>query len=105
MSAITSDARLQAHWALQIPAAAGHALAEPQDDDSQSSFLWSQPLGAFVGNPLGLEPLRVGLAGGQQITTTRTCCGWTTRRELADSRTRVGVDDLCTSQVAIPDGG
>ncbi len=44
------DARLQLHWACQLIAAAGAALAEPQDDDSHRGFQWVD--GKFAGAPL-----------------------------------------------------
>lgn len=34
------DARDQLHWAVQLIAAAGQALAEPKDDDSHRGFRW-----------------------------------------------------------------
>ena len=44
------DARHQLHWATQLIAAAGAALAEPREDDSHRGFRWIG--GWFVGAPL-----------------------------------------------------
>lgn len=44
-----AETRLAAHWAAQIPAAAGATLAEPKEDHSHTSLSWSKAHGALVG--------------------------------------------------------
>lgn len=51
-----SDARVQAHWALQLVGAAGTTHAAPQSDDSHTSARWVGVLDALVGQPLGKHP-------------------------------------------------
>jgi hypothetical protein len=50
-------ARLELHWALQVPAAAAQALIAPVPDDSHTSFEWlaSRQLLAGVRTPAGLR--------------------------------------------------
>ncbi len=65
MSAATYEARLLAHWSLQIPTAVASAMVPEQSDDSHSNFGWSDELGALLSHPLaavpGLEGVCVGL--------------------------------------------
>lgn len=65
MSATDSEARLRAHWGLQIPTAVASAMVPEESDDSHSNFGWSDELGALLSHPLaavpGLEDVRVGL--------------------------------------------
>ena len=46
------DARLQLHWAVQVPAGVGRTLNPPRPDDSHTSFTWSRPLGALMQEPI-----------------------------------------------------
>lgn len=46
------DSRLQAHWAVQIPAAAGDGHLEQRDDDSQSNLGWNDEHQALLGQIL-----------------------------------------------------
>lgn len=54
------EPRLQAHWAAQLPAAAGDAYLEKRSDDSQSNLGWNDDLQALLSHPLP-NGLRVGL--------------------------------------------
>jgi hypothetical protein len=46
------EARLQLHWAAQIPAAAAASLAQPAADDSHLALAWTEGLGALLTVPL-----------------------------------------------------
>jgi len=46
------DARLRAHWAVQVPSAVADAVAERLPDDSQSNLGWDAGRGALVTNVL-----------------------------------------------------
>jgi thiamine pyrophosphate-dependent acetolactate synthase large subunit-like protein/nitrite reductase/ring-hydroxylating ferredoxin subunit len=55
------DARLSAHWASQLVAAAASNLLPAREDDSHTNFGWEHALGAIVGRPLDARETRVGL--------------------------------------------
>ena len=55
-----TEARLQLHWAAQIPASCGNALLERRTDDSQSNLGWADELKALCSHS-SPEHLRVGL--------------------------------------------
>lgn len=48
-----SEAKLQLHWAAQVPAAVGHALLPAAPDDSQSTLQWDEARRLLVGQPVG----------------------------------------------------
>ena len=50
-----SDARIQAHWASQLLAAAADSYAPHADDDSHTNLGWVDSLRALVGRPLGMQ--------------------------------------------------
>jgi hypothetical protein len=54
------QARLELHWALQIPAAANRAYMPAVADQSHSNFAWHEGLKALVGNTTP-DGLRLGL--------------------------------------------
>jgi hypothetical protein len=54
------QARLEAHWAAQLPAAAARAWADPRPDDSHTSLVWNEARSLLVGQPLK-NGLRVSL--------------------------------------------
>lgn len=54
------DARLELHWAAQVPAAAGATHASPRDDFGHTNLGYSVPLDALLGRPIG-DDLRAGL--------------------------------------------
>ena len=59
------EARLVAHWALQIPAAVASQLVPVADDDSHSNFGWSELAGgSLLSHPLSevAQDLRVGMS-------------------------------------------
>ena len=45
------DARVQLHWAAQIPAGVGRTLIPPRADDSHTAFTWAD--GALWQEPVG----------------------------------------------------
>ena len=47
------DARLQLHWAAQIPAGVGRTLVARRDDDSNTAFTWSAERRALLQEPAG----------------------------------------------------
>jgi hypothetical protein len=50
------DARLQLHWAAQIPAGVGRTLIAQRADDSNTAFAWSAPRAAMMQEPVrGIE--------------------------------------------------
>jgi hypothetical protein len=56
------DARLQAHWAVQVLAAAGETFLEPAPDTSHNAMSWDVKQGAFFGRVLSAtRPCRVAL--------------------------------------------
>ncbi|MBZ0137528.1 MAG: hypothetical protein K8I27_14265 [Planctomycetes bacterium] len=54
------DARLQAHWALQVAGAAGYSQIKPTPDDSHTSVEWLDRLESLVGEQMP-GGFRVGL--------------------------------------------
>ena len=56
-----TEARLVAHWAAQIVAAAGATLGRAAADDSHTSLEWIEPARALAGAPLGDGKVRVAL--------------------------------------------
>ncbi len=46
------DARLQLHWAAQIPAGVGRTLIAQRPDDSNTAFCWSAERGALMQEPV-----------------------------------------------------
>lgn len=57
-----ADALHEAHWALQLVAAAGQNFVAKRDDDSHRTATWDARRGALVGEPFeGAYPFRVGL--------------------------------------------
>ncbi len=46
------EARLQAHWAVQLASAPGTTLLDARDDFSHTNLSWSRPLQALVGQPV-----------------------------------------------------
>jgi hypothetical protein len=58
------EARLQAHWAVQVIAAAGDGWLAKREDDSHTAMTWDPALGALLG-----EPAPSGLAVGVAIET------------------------------------
>jgi hypothetical protein len=56
-----SEARLVAHWAAQIVAAAGQTLVGSAPDDSNTSLEWIEPARALAGAPLGDGNVRAAL--------------------------------------------
>jgi hypothetical protein len=58
------EARLVAHWAAQIVAAAGATLLPPVRDDSHTSLVWIEPARALAGAPLGDGGVRAALRPG-----------------------------------------
>jgi hypothetical protein len=55
------EARLVAHWAAQIVAAAGATLVRPAPDDSHASLEWIESARALAGVPLGDGGVRAAL--------------------------------------------
>lgn len=55
-----ADARLQAHWALQIPAAVAHSQVRPFPDDSHTTLDWLDRLQTLIGEEIP-GGFRVGL--------------------------------------------
>lgn len=56
------SARLELHWAAQLPAAAGIARATPTPDYAQHALVWDAPRGALASALVpGPRPYRVGL--------------------------------------------
>jgi hypothetical protein len=55
------EARLVAHWAAQIVAAAGATLVRPAPDDSHTSLEWIESAQALAGAPLGARGVRAAL--------------------------------------------
>jgi len=49
------NARLQAHWAVQVLSAAGETFLEPAPDTSHTAMTWDAKQGAFVGRTLSGE--------------------------------------------------
>lgn len=57
-----TESRLQLHYAIQLIAATGAALAEPLPDDSHSSFAWNPVLEIFVGAAIqAQQPFQVAI--------------------------------------------
>lgn len=56
------NARLQAHWAVQVLSAAGETFLEPAPDTSHTAMTWDAKQGAFFGRTLsGTRACRVAL--------------------------------------------
>jgi len=55
------EARLQAHWAVQVVAAIGEALVPPEADDSHTSMRWDDDRGMLLGRPIPGSGFQVGL--------------------------------------------
>jgi hypothetical protein len=55
------EARLLAHWAAQVVAAAGATLVPAARDDSHTSLEWIEPARALAGVPLGISGVRAAL--------------------------------------------
>lgn len=56
------NARLQAHWAVQVLSATGETYLEPAPDTSHTAMTWDAKQGAFVGRTLsGTRACRVAL--------------------------------------------
>ncbi len=71
-----SEARLQAHWAVQIVASFGQALLPPRPDDSQSNLGWDEEGCALCSHP-SEKGFSVGLRLNdltlQLFDSTKTC--------------------------------
>jgi hypothetical protein len=66
-----TDARLQLHWAAQLPGAAADSLLEPAADDSHSNLGWDSEHSRLVGRSgvqLGLVPFEIGSPGGEWLS-------------------------------------
>src|SRR5213075_3019130 len=50
---VISDARLQLHWAAQIPTGVGRTLIAQRPDDSNTAFAWSDERRALMQEPAG----------------------------------------------------
>jgi len=48
------ETRLQAHWAAQLLAAAGHSWVDRRPDHSNTSLRWSASLGGLIGEPFAI---------------------------------------------------
>lgn len=58
-----TEGRLQLHYAIQLIAATGAALAEPQPDYSHTSLSWNPDLRLFVGTTIAADqPFKVAIA-------------------------------------------
>lgn len=55
------DARLQLHWAAQIPASLGYTFANPEPDWSHTSLRWNGKRGALMGTAVGSQSVRAGI--------------------------------------------
>jgi hypothetical protein len=60
-----TDARLQAHYAVQLVSSVGFTYVEPRSDFSHTNMRWDHALGGLVSHPApGHKPFRAGLRLG-----------------------------------------
>jgi hypothetical protein len=71
------DARLQLHWAAQAAAGVGRTLNTPRGDDSHTSFVWCEPVGALLQEPVN------GTTVGVRIRDLTLLIAGSTNKELA----------------------
>ncbi|HSM17085.1 MAG TPA: hypothetical protein VK845_08850 [Gemmatimonadales bacterium] len=83
-----TEARLQLHWAAQVPAAVGHTFGTPQPDDSQSSFRWDAVGRVLAGQPVGAPgPIRAALRPADLTLLLMTEAGEALAECALDGRT------------------
>jgi hypothetical protein len=83
-----TEARLQLHWAAQVPAAVGHTFGAPQPDDSQSSFQWDAVGRVLAGQPVGAPgPVRAALRPADVTLLLMSETGETLAESALDGKT------------------
>jgi hypothetical protein len=99
------EARLQLHWAAQIPAAVGNSWARPMDEYAHLSLDWDRLARAMTSKPAATSPgFRVALAGEDMSVRVEDEDGTLrAQRQLAGSTLSAALEWL--SQVAAEIGG